>query len=99
MRRRDAFFAVYDGHGDHGGDCAKFAGRTLHEGLAKILKKRRAAKNAMRLRAMEAEGRTRPKNAFHPSGWPYLDAKQYEECCRAAHLQTNEAMHKDNNGT
>ncbi|KAL9189940.1 hypothetical protein ACHAXT_009615 [Thalassiosira profunda] len=91
----DAFFAVFDGHGDRGHDCAIYAKRKLHACLAQIIKKKRAAANAARLREMEARGEAKPKNAFHPSSWPYLDAKEYEEACRMAHLQCNKAMHDE----
>jgi len=89
----DAFFAVYDGHGDKGHDCADFAKQKLHVYLAQNIKKQRAAENAARLRELSAAGLEKPKNAFHPSSWPYLDAKTYEKCCRTAHLQCNKAMH------
>lgn len=91
----DAFFAVFDGHGDRGGDCASFAADNLHSFLARGLRKERAARNAAGLREIDASGGTRPKDAFHPSGWPYLDVKAYEGCCREAHLQCNKAMHDD----
>lgn len=91
----DAFFAIFDGHGDLGHDCARFAKKNLHVYLAQNVKKQRAAANAARLRDMGANGEAKPKNAFHPSSWPYLDVKAYEKCCRAAHLQCNKAMHDD----
>jgi len=89
----DALFAVFDGHGDKGHDCALFAKQKLHSYLAQNIKKQRAASNAARLRAMEANGEAKPKNAFHPSSWPYLGVREYEKACRAAHLQCNKAMH------
>lgn len=91
----DAFFAVYDGHGDKGHDCAIFAKQRLHVCLGQQIKKLRAAENAARLRELDAAGQKKPKNAFHPSSWPYLDVKQYEQACRTAHLQCNKAMHDD----
>ena len=91
----DAFFAVFDGHGDAGHDCARFAKQKLPLSLAAAIKKRRAAENAKRLRELDAEGRAKLKNAFHPTNWPYLDEEAYEECFRTAHRQTNNAMHDD----
>eukprot|EP00585_Thalassiosira_rotula_P012369 CAMPEP_0196132390 /NCGR_PEP_ID=MMETSP0910-20130528/2036_1 /TAXON_ID=49265 /ORGANISM="Thalassiosira rotula, Strain GSO102" /LENGTH=524 /DNA_ID=CAMNT_0041391997 /DNA_START=104 /DNA_END=1678 /DNA_ORIENTATION=- len=91
----DAFFAVFDGHGDAGHDCARFAKEKLHAYLAGGLKKQRAAANAAKLREMTKNGQEKPKNAFHPSSWPYLSVEQYETCCRNAHLQCNTAMHKE----
>jgi len=93
----DAFFPVFDGHGDKGHDCADFARRKLHVYLAQQIKKHRAAANAAGLRELEARGEAKPGNAFHPSNWPYLDAEAYEQCCRDAHLQCNKAMHDDKN--
>jgi len=37
-----AFFAVFDGHGDRGHDCAIFAKQKLHVYLAQNIKKQRA---------------------------------------------------------
>ena len=91
----DAFFAVFDGHGDKGHDCAIFAKEKLQSSLAAQIKKLRAADNAAMLRALSAAGQEKPKNAFHPSSWPYLSVEQYEKCCRVAHLQCNKAMHDD----
>ena len=91
----DAFFAIFDGHGDKGHDCASFAQKKLHSYLAQNVKKERAAENCARLRELDVAGEPKPKNAFHPSSWPYLDVGQYERCCRTAHLQCNKAMHDD----
>ena len=91
----DAFFAVFDGHGDLGHDCAIFAKQKLHVYLAQNIKKQRAALNAARVREMKSNGQALGKDAFHPSSWPYLDVKGYEKACRDAHLQCNKAMHDD----
>ena len=91
----DAFFAVFDGHGDLGHDCAIFAKQKLHVYLAQNIKKQRAALNASRVREMKSNGQALGKDAFHPSSWPYLDVKGYEKACRDAHLQCNKAMHDD----
>lgn len=88
----DAFFAVFDGHGDDGHDCARFAKARLPVFLAGAIKKRRAAANAARLRAMAAAGQEKPPNAFHPTNWPHLEEGEYEACCREAHLRCNAAM-------
>ncbi|EED92173.1 hypothetical protein THAPSDRAFT_34507, partial [Thalassiosira pseudonana CCMP1335] len=69
----DAFFAVFDGHGESGHDCAHFAKTKLPVYLASSLKKQRAALNAARLR--EDPNASKLPNAFHPSNWPYLEKK------------------------
>jgi serine/threonine protein phosphatase PrpC len=89
----DAFFAVFDGHGESGHDCAHFAKTKLPVYLASSLKKQRAALNAARLR--EDPNASKLPNAFHPSNWPYLEKKVYEKCCRNAYVLCNKAMHED----
>lgn len=93
----DAFFAVFDGHGDRGHDCARFAKNRLPPILAAKIKKQRAALNAKKIKAMTENKEQKPANAFHPSNWPYLDEKQYEDVCRQAHIQCNNEMHDDKN--
>ena len=91
----DAFFAVFDGHGDKGHDCARFAKERLQSILAAKIKKQRAALNAKKIKAMTENNEEKPKNAFHPSQWPYLNEKQYESACRQAYIQCNKEMHDD----
>jgi len=91
----DAFFAVFDGHGDKGHDCARFAKDRLPSILSANIKKERAALNARKIKLMTENKEEKPKNAFHPSNWPYLDEKQYENACRKAHIQCNNEMHDD----
>lgn len=91
----DAFFAVFDGHGDKGHDCSRFAKDKLPAILAAKIKKKRAALNAKKIKAMAENNQEKPKNAFHPSSWPHLDEKQYESVCRQAHIQCNKEMHDD----
>lgn len=67
----DAFFAVFDGHGDAGDKCAIFAKNKLPAYLAQNIKKRRAALNAEKLKNRQSTDPL-PKNAFHPSSWPHL---------------------------
>ena len=43
---------------------------------------------------MTKKGEAMPKNAFHPSQWPYLSREQYEQCVREAHVKCNAEMHK-----
>jgi len=89
----DAFFAVFDGHGDKGHDCARFAKKRLPAILASKVKKQRAALNAKKIKAMTENNQEKPKNAFHPSSWPYLNEKEYEYACEQAHIQCNKEMH------
>ncbi|KAL7468593.1 hypothetical protein ACHAXS_008823 [Conticribra weissflogii] len=90
----DAFFAVFDGHGDWGHDCARFAKNKLPAYLARNLKKARAALNAANLKKRDTS-KPMPNDAFYPSSWPYLPEKEYEDACRQAFLQCNKAMHDD----
>jgi len=91
----DAFFAVFDGHGDKGHDCARFAKKRLPSILAAKIKKQRAALNAKKIKTMTENKQEKPKNAFHPSSWPYLDEKQYIDVCRQAHIQCNNELHDE----
>ena len=86
--------AVFDGHGDSGHDCASFAKQILHAHISAGVKRKRASLNAERLRKLTKKGEAPPKNAFHPSQWPYLSREQYESCVREAHIKCNEEMHK-----
>jgi len=90
----DGYFAVFDGHGDLGHDCASFAKQILHAHISAGVKRKRASLNSERLRKLTKEGGVMPKNAFHPSQWPYLSSEQYESCVREAHIKCNEEMHK-----
>ena len=91
----DAFFAVFDGHGEKGHDCARFAKKKLPNIMAATIKKKRASKNAKRMKSMAENGVEKPENAFHPSNWPYLDESEYEKACREAHIKCNNAMHDE----
>ncbi|KAL7552012.1 hypothetical protein ACHAWF_015229, partial [Thalassiosira exigua] len=91
----DAFFAVFDGHGDDGHACARYCQKTLPRSVSQQVKKARAAENAKRLRELERRGESKPKNAFHPKNWPELEGDAYEECCREAHARCNQALRED----
>ena len=89
----DPMFAVYDGHGTEGHDCAAYAARQLPKSLAKFMKQKRAK---LHISNLKKEGKS-TKGAWNPKIWPPLDAKNYEECCRMACLETNKLMHNNQN--
>jgi serine/threonine protein phosphatase PrpC len=87
----DAMFAVYDGHGTKGHDCARFAKKKLPEVLARNLRQKRVQRYQAELKAAGKPA----KGAWDPVKWPLLNTKDYELCCRKAFLETNEAMHTE----
>lgn len=84
-----AMFAVYDGHGTGGHDCARFAKRKLPQAIAKHLRQARVKKYQTYLKENNVKA-----PAFEPKKWPYLAAEEYKACCRKGFLECNEAMHK-----
>ena len=82
-------FAVYDGHGSNGHDCASFAKKHLPQCLAKFLRQKRA-KNYMD--QLKAEGKP-AKGGWNPKMWPILSDRDYEECCVRAFNETDKLMH------
>lgn len=89
----DSIFAVYDGHGDQGHHCARYAKKKLPIVLAKYLRQTRVQRYIAQLKR---EGKT-SKGAWNPAKWPLLSVEDYERCCRKALLETNQAMHDDKN--
>lgn len=87
----DAMFAVYDGHGKDGHSAAAFTKKKLPQVLAKHLRQKRVQKYMAQLRA---EGKS-TKGAWDPQKWPFLEAKEFEECCHKSFLETNELMHAE----
>lgn len=81
-------FAVYDGHGQHGHECARFAQERLPKAIAKHVRKSRCQK--YQKSRPPAAGK---KGAWNPSEWPMLSRSEYESCCRKAFLEVNQAMH------
>lgn len=91
----DAMFAVYDGHGKDGHSAAAFTKKKLPQVLAKHLRQKRVQKYMAQLRA---EGKS-TKGAWDPQKWPFLEAKEFEECCHKSFLETNELMHAEKSFT
>jgi serine/threonine protein phosphatase PrpC len=87
----DAMFAVYDGHGENGHDCAAFASKQLPKSMIKFSKQKRSKNYIENLRR---EGKS-TKRTWNPSLWPMLKIEEYKECCNKAFLETNEALHND----
>lgn len=88
----DATFAVFDGHGDKGHDCANFAKKKLPQFLAKYVRQKRVQRYSEKLRA---EGGDKKKGAWNPKEWPLLNTKDYEDACIQAFRETNKALHED----
>lgn len=84
-------FAVYDGHGSNGHDCATFAKKHLPQCMAKFLRQKRA-KNYMN--QLKAEGKP-AKGGWNPKMWPLLTDQDYEECCVRAFKETDKLMHAE----
>jgi hypothetical protein len=87
----DSVFAVYDGHGDEGHHCARYAKKKLPIVLAKCLRQIRCQRYMAQLKASGKAA----KNGWDPAQWPLLSVDDYERCCRKALLETNKAMHDD----
>ena len=96
----DSFFAVYDGHGRFGHDCADFAKRHLPKIQAKSIRAERIRMHKANMKREErakAPGSPKTKGAFNPKLWPMLGPKAYEDACRKSLLECNKAMHRDAN--
>jgi serine/threonine protein phosphatase PrpC len=89
----DSLFSVYDGHGSEGHHCARYAKKKLPIVLAKYLRQTRSQRY---LAQLKATGKPL-KAAWDPAQWPLLSVEDYEQCCRKALLETNQAMHDDKN--
>ena len=87
----DSLFCVYDGHGDEGHDCARFAKKKLPQILAKYVRQKRVQRYTDKLKA---DGKS-TKNGWNPIMWPLLNTKDYEDCCTKAFRETNKLMHDD----
>jgi len=83
----NSFFAVYDGHGDDGHTCARFAKKKLPMLMTKYMRQ---------LRISEAQNLARNKGekfVWKPDDWPDLNKQQCEEISERAHLKCNEEIH------
>ena len=101
-------FAVYDGHGQYGHDCARFAQKKLPAAVAKFVKQQRVQKynNATEKKANNNHSsnntnfnnfnnnkkKKSKKKLFDPDKWPLLTQDEYMECCRKAFWDVNRHM-------
>ena len=85
----DAVFSVYDGHGTEGHDCASYAKKKLPQMLAKHVRQKRVQRY---MNTLKQQGKP-TKGAWNPNQWPLLEKEDYEQCCRKAFRDTNQAMH------
>ena len=83
-------FAVYDGHGANGHDCAQFAKKDIPRSVAKYVRQKRSSAYIAKLKA---DGKS-TKGAFQPQLWSTLDAEEYGECCKKAFSESNKALHE-----
>lgn len=87
----DALFAVYDGHGAKGHDCAKYAKKKLPHNIAKYIRQARVKSYQAELKKAGQS----LKGSYKPHLWPVLSAKEYEVACRKGFMETNKKMHED----
>jgi serine/threonine protein phosphatase PrpC len=86
----DSLFAVYDGHGNRGHDCAMFAKKVLPNSIAKYVRQKR-----LKLYQEQLKQAGKPlKGSFNPAMWPKLSVEDYERACRKGFLECNEKMHQ-----
>ncbi|CAJ1970480.1 unnamed protein product [Cylindrotheca closterium] len=85
----DAMFAVYDGHGANGHECASFCQKDIPRSIAKYIRQKRSSRHIAKLKAENKS----TKGAFRPELWSTLEAEEYGESCRKAFEETNKALH------
>jgi len=85
---RDAMFAVYDGHGESGHSCARFAKKRLPQLVAKYVRQER-----VKLYQAELKAKGIKAPGFDPSKWPFLPKDKYQMCCKKAFMACNQEMH------
>ena len=90
----DSLFAIYDGHGRYGHDCAQFAKGNYPKILAKHIRRERVRQHKIN---MEENGTKGQKGSFNPKLWPMLNKDRYTAAVKKAHFECNRAMHKDDN--
>lgn len=96
----DLFFAIHDGHGSEGHDCAVYARDNLPKLLTKYLRQDRAKLFKERQQGCglgDGSGSRGELVPFNPKLWPMLDEDSYERVSRRAHLDCNTNMIRDMN--
>lgn len=85
-------FAVYDGHGKKGHDCARFVKKKLPATVATEVRQARVNKYKAALKRDKIP--LKGTKLFDPPNWPSLDSDEYKGCCRRAFIATNKDLHK-----
>ena len=85
-------FAVYDGHGKKGHDCASFAKKKLPSTVAKEIRQARVNKYKAALKRDKVP--LKGVKLFYPPKWPKLNADEYKICCVKGFIETNRNLHK-----
>jgi len=88
----DAFFAVYDGHGELGDRCAQFARDRLPEYLKRHIN-RAKAKEAKKPEATKQAGESKSTEGDTIASIE-LSKDQMQKACTRAHVECNNAMHQ-----
>ncbi|VEU35633.1 unnamed protein product [Pseudo-nitzschia multistriata] len=92
----DAFFAVYDGHGMNGDQCAQYARDKLPLYLEKYMNKAKAREAKKPETKMSVKQSSRNiQNDFNPLAHIELSKEQMQKACTRAHVDCNNAMHQD----
>jgi serine/threonine protein phosphatase PrpC/CRP-like cAMP-binding protein len=90
----DAFFAVYDGHGNNGDLCAQFARDRMPNHMMKHLNKLK--EKEARIHALELDKLTKRKNGdVDPLLQVELPKQDFQQAALRAHVECNQAMHAD----
>lgn len=97
----DAWFAVFDGHGPSGTECARFARNKLPTLLATHVRDAQLQKRCCKSpsgttpdatsETMTASTTTAASDPHHV---PHLTPQEYEDCLRRSYLETNALMHR-----
>jgi len=91
----DAFFAVYDGHGELGDQCSQFARDKLPEYLKRHIL-RAKAKEAKKEETIKPVGDSTNDAESNPNPFGHIELSkdQMQKACTRAHVECNNAMHK-----
>mmetsp|Transcript_12055 Transcript_12055/g.28578 ORF Transcript_12055/g.28578 Transcript_12055/m.28578 type:complete len:743 (-) Transcript_12055:339-2567(-) len=91
----DAFFAVYDGHGELGDRCSQFARDELPEYLIRHINraKTKESKKPESNKSVK-ESTKNEENNFDPLAHVEISKDQMQKACTRAHIECNNAMHQ-----
>lgn len=91
----DAFFAVYDGHGRHGDLCAQFARDKMPGYMAKHFNKGKVKESKNHIAELERMSNRNLQRPTDPISHVELSREQFQNACLKAHVECNEAMHRE----